>query len=83
MLPLSDKSLQILSLKHPEAQQAHYEAILKSPKRKTHSIVYENIYEAATKTKGGCGPSGLDADNLRRILVSINLAPASRIFEHP
>ena len=43
ILPFSDKTLQILSLKHPEAQQAHYEATLKSPKRKIHSIVYENI----------------------------------------
>ena len=39
------------------------------------SIVYEDIDEdlvkkAAIKTKGGCGPSGLDADNWRRILVS-------------
>ena len=40
-----------------------------------HSIIYEDIDEdlvkkAAIKTKGGCGPCGLDADNWRRILVS-------------
>ena len=33
-LPHSDESLQILSLKHPEAQQAHHEAILHEPKKK-------------------------------------------------
>ena len=75
ILPLSDETLQILSLKHPEAQQAHHEALLQGPKKQIHSIVYEDIDEnlvkkAAIKTKGGCGPSGLDADNWRRILVS-------------
>ena len=43
ILPPSDESLHILSLKHPEAQQAHHEAILQSPKRQIHSIVYEDI----------------------------------------
>ena len=75
ILPLSDKTLQILSLKHPEAQQAHHESILQGPKRQINSIVYEGndedlVKKAAMKTKGGCGPSGLDADNWCRILVS-------------
>ena len=75
ILPLSDETLQILSLKHPEAQQAHHEAILQGTKRQMHSIIYEDIDEdlvkkAAIKTKGGRGPSGLDADNWCRILVS-------------
>ena len=75
IVPLPDETLQILNLKHPEAQQAHQEAILHGPKKQIHSIVYEDIDEdlvkkAAIKTKGGCGPSGLDADNCRRILVS-------------
>ena len=33
MLPLSDKILQILSLEHPEEQEAHHEAISQGPKR--------------------------------------------------
>ena len=75
ILPLSDEILQILSLKHPEAKQAHQEAILQGPKRQIHSIVYEDIDEdlvkkTTMKTKEGCGPSGVDADNWRRILVS-------------
>ena len=74
IIPLSDETLQILSLKYPEAQQAYHEAKLQGPKRQIHSIVYEDIGEdlvkkAAIKSKG-CGPSGLDADNWRRILVS-------------
>ena len=68
ILPLSDETLQILSLKHPKAQQPHHEAILQDPKKQMHSTVYEDIHEylvekAAIKTKGGCGPPGLDADN--------------------
>ena len=43
ILPPSDESLHNLSPKHPEAQQAHHEAILQSPKRQIHSIVYEDI----------------------------------------
>ena len=75
ILPLSDKTLQVLSLKHPEAQQTHHKVILKGPKKQIHSIVYEYFKEdlvkkAAIKTKEGCGPSGFDADNWRRILTS-------------
>ena len=75
ILPLSDETLQILSWKHPEAQQAYHEAILQGPKKQIHSIVYEGIDEdlvekAATKTKGERDQSGFDADNWRRILVS-------------
>ena len=70
ILPLSYESLQILSLKHPEAQQSHHEAILLGPKRQIHSIFYGDINEylvkkTAIKTKGGYSPSGLGADNWR------------------
>ena len=34
ILPLPNEILQILSLKHSEAQQAHNEAILQDPKSK-------------------------------------------------
>ena len=45
ILPLFDETLQILSLKHSEAQQAHHEALLQGPKKQMHSIVYEDIDE--------------------------------------
>ena len=53
---------------HPKAQQPHHEVILQDPKKQIHNTVYEDIDEysvkkTAVKTKGGCGPSGLDADN--------------------
>ena len=67
-----------MSLKHPEAQHAHYEAILQGPKKQIHNIVYEGVNKdlvkkTAIKTKRECGPSGLDADNCRRILLSNQL----------
>ena len=48
--------------------------ITRPKKTNPYSIAYEDIDEdlvkkAAIKTKGGCGPSGLEADNRRRILV--------------
>ena len=65
----------MLSLKHPEVQQAHHKAILQGPKRQIHSTVYEDndenlVKKVAIKTKGGCGPPGLDTDNWFIILVS-------------
>ena len=81
IIPLSKESLQILSLKYPEAQQAHHKALLQGPKRQIHSFVYEDIdkdlaKKAAIKNKGGCGPSGLDTDNWCRILVSNQFGPS-------
>ena len=75
MVPLSNETLQILSLKYPEVQQALHEEMLQGPKRQIYSTVYKDIDEhlvkkAAIKTKGGCGPSGLDTDNWCRILFS-------------
>ena len=40
--PLSDETLQMLSPKHPEAQQACYKVVLQGPKRQINSIVYED-----------------------------------------
>ena len=47
--PLSVETLQILSLKHPEAQQVHQEALLQGQKNQTHSIVHEDIDEDLVK----------------------------------
>ena len=47
--PLSVETLQILSLKHPEAQQAHQEALLQGQKKQIHSIIYEDIDEDLVK----------------------------------
>ena len=51
------------------------EVLLRREKPSVHSVVFEDIgdsmvKEAALNTKGGSGPSGLDAEGWRKILVS-------------
>ena len=75
ILPLTDETLQLLHAKHPESKEATPDVLLQGPIQQVHQVVYDDIDEAlvmkaAMKTKGGSGPSGLDADGWRRILVS-------------
>ena len=75
VLPLSKETLSLLKLKHPEPVQPSPETLLEGPIRPIHPVVYEDINEnlvmrAATLTKGGSGPSGLDADGWRRLFTS-------------
>ena len=75
ILPLNDDTLLLLEQKHPEVGEVYDEALLDEPLKRIHPIVFDAINEdtvlkAATVTKGGSGPSGLDADGWRRILCS-------------
>ena len=75
ILPLNDDTLLLLEQKHPKEGKVHEEVLLDEPFERIHSIVYDVIDEdmvlqAATHTKGGSGPSGLDAESWRRILCS-------------
>ena len=51
ILPLSEETLQILSLKHPVAQQARRKAVLQGPKKQMHNIVYEDIFNKESSNK--------------------------------
>ena len=75
ILPLNKETLDMIKLKHPEGKEISDDVMLNGPLQRIHSIAYESIDEnlvlkAATATKGGSGPSGLDADGWRRILTS-------------
>ena len=75
ILPLNDKTLSLLKQKHPASRELNEEELLRGEKPSVHPVVFEDIdknmvKEAALKTKGGSGPSGLDADGYRKILVS-------------
>ena len=75
ILPLTDETLQVLHAKHLENKEATLDVLLQGPIRQLHPVVYDDSDEAlvmktAMKTKGDSGPSGLDADGWRRILVS-------------
>ena len=71
LLPLSNKRLQRLL----NSKKFMMRAFLKGSIKQVYSIVHDDIDEelvkrAAIKTKNGCIPSGFDAGNLCRILVS-------------
>ena len=74
---LTPETMQKLADLHPNAIPAS-ESVLKTGELPYFDpIVFTNIDEqsiakAATKTKGSAGPSGLDADGWRRILISKN-----------
>ena len=73
ILPLDDMTLSLLKQKHQASSELNEEVLLRGEKPSVHSVVFEDIddsmvKEAALKTKGGSGPSGLDAAG--KILVS-------------
>ena len=62
---------------HPSAKEASEEILMEGEIPFFDPIIFSNIDDsaiatAALKTKGGAGPSGMDADGWRRILVSKN-----------
>ena len=77
ILPLSDETFEILQQKHPEASEASDDILLKGTPQEVHPVIYESINsemvkDAIKKTRGAAGPSGMDADGWRRILISGN-----------
>ena len=82
ILPLNEQTLQLLKQKHPEATTASEEILLPDEPEIMYPIKYEKIdaeliRKAAIKTKGGAGPSGMDGDGWRRILLSKNFSKSS------
>ena len=74
-LPLNKKTLEQLKQKHPQRRDANQEIMLPDKPEEIHPIKFdsidtENVRKAALKTMGGAGPSGLDADGLKRIFTS-------------
>eukprot|EP00111_Clytia_hemisphaerica_P007481 TCONS_00021735-protein len=83
VLPLDDNTIKQLRVKHPRAKPADESAILQGPLLQVEPVVFEVIdenliYKAAQLTKGGSGPSGLDADGWRHILTSRSFGEAGR-----
>ncbi|XP_057302766.1 uncharacterized protein LOC130636933 [Hydractinia symbiolongicarpus] len=75
IIPLNDETLLLLEQKHPDQGDLSEDALIDQLSQRIHDIVLDIIDEdmvlkAATYTKGGSGPSGLDADGWRRILCS-------------
>ena len=69
-LPLSEQVMEQLADKHPKAQQAKLGSVLFGPVEDVPAILYQQIngemvQEAVLRTKGSCGPSGVDANGFQ------------------
>ena len=74
VLPLTDDVVRQLKEKHPDAQRAKLGSLLLGPEEDIPDSVYQEINgelvrEAALRTKGSGGPSGVDANGFKRILA--------------
>ena len=74
VLPLTEDVRRQLREKHPEAQKASLGALLFGPVEEIPDSAYqqingEMIREAALRTRGSGGPSGVDAVGFKRILA--------------
>ena len=77
ILPLNDETMNMLKQKHPKASKASDDVLLPDTPETIHEIRYEeltadNIRRAAMRTKGGAGPSNMDAEGWKRMLTSNN-----------
>ena len=77
ILPLNEETMKLLHEKHPDAEECSLDAIVEEQMPDVHPVVFEAIdeeavREAAMRTRGGAGPSGMDADSCRHLLVSRN-----------
>ena len=83
VLSLTDEVMEELLKKHPEPAPITGEPLLHGPLRPVPECFYDSIDEqtilkAAKYTKGSAGPSGMDADQYRRVLCSKNFNKAGR-----
>ena len=81
VLPLSESTINELKRKHPAASEADPSLLIDGEPPFVDPVMFENITEstianAALRTRGSSGPSGLDADGWRRILMSKNFGTA-------
>ena len=75
VVPLNKKTLEELKQKHPQKHDADPEIMLPDKPEEIHPIKFDsigakNVRKAALRTRGGAGPSGLDADGWKRIFAS-------------
>ena len=76
ILPLNNETLNLLRLKHSAPKDAHEKVMLSDVPERIHPVKFE-VIDAEMKTRGGSGPSGLDADGWKRILLSKNFGESS------
>ena len=82
ILPLTEETMALLKEKHPEPSSMSDDADIDISQEEVYQVAFEGIdgddvRKAAISTKGGAGPSGLDADGWRHILLSKNFKEAN------
>ena len=80
---LSEETMKALSDLHPAAEDATEPTLMEGEIPYFDPVIFTNINEqsiakAALKTRGAAGPSGLDAEGWKRILVSKNYGAAGK-----
>ena len=81
ILPLNNDTLKLLKQKHPKPAKACEDVLFPNEPESVHFVKFETIdgelvRKACMKTRGGSGPSGMDADGWRHILLSKNFGDA-------
>ena len=73
VLSLTDDGMKQLREKHPEAQEAQLGTLVFGPTEQVPDSIFQQINEmfreAALKTKGSGGPSGVDSNGFRRMMA--------------
>ena len=74
ILLLNQKTANQLKQKHPQVKEAVLDVLLTDTPEQVHPIKFDAIdadlvKRAAVRTRGGAGPSGMNADEWRRILI--------------
>ena len=80
---LTDSTIEKLKELHPEAKAASENIMITGELPHFDPVLFTNIDEssiakAAMRTRGAAGPSGMDADGWRRILISKNYGAAGK-----
>ena len=83
VLPLCTDTVQKLKLKHPNGSEAKQSALLTGEVPFCDPAMFNNLDEnrirqAALRTRGSCGPSGMDANGWRHILASKSFGKAGK-----
>ena len=77
ILPLTEETFEVLLEKYLKASEASNDILIQEEVQNVHPVIYDSIdsemvRNAIEKTRSFAGPSGLDADVWRRILMSGN-----------
>ena len=85
MLPLTEETFEVLLEEYPKASETSSDILIEEENQNIHSAIYDSIdsemvRDAIKKKRGSAGPSGLDGDGWRRILMLRNFGTSGEDF---